>query len=70
VSDRRILGHVASFDEARGDGVVVTELGESLYFHCVNIADGTRQVTVGAQVSGLRAVGRLGSDELVDLQEI
>jgi cold shock CspA family protein len=70
VSNLRISGRVASFDEARGDGVVVTELGESLYFHCVQIADGTRNISVGAEVSGLRAVGRLGSDELIDLQKL
>jgi cold shock CspA family protein len=66
----RITGKVVSFDDQRGDGVVTTDLGESMYFHCVNIADGTRSVPLGAFVSGIRAVGRLGADEITDLQQI
>ncbi len=67
--ESRITGAVVSFDEFRGDGVVTTELGESLYFHCVNIADGTRVIPIGTFVSGIRVVGRLGLDEIADLRQ-
>ena len=67
--ESRITGGVVSFDEIRGDGVVTTELGESLYFHCVNIADGTRVIPIGTFVSGIRVVGRLGQDEIADLRQ-
>jgi cold shock CspA family protein len=69
VSAPRTRGSVTVFDAVRGDGVVTTELGESLYFHCVTIADGSRVVPLGAQVSGIRAVGRLGEDEIEDLRQ-
>ncbi len=67
--ESRITGGVVSFDEFRGDGVVTTELGESLYFHCVSIADGTRVIPIGTFVSGIRVVGRLGQDEIADLRQ-
>lgn len=56
-------GVVAEFDEARGLGVVVTDTGEALGFHCVEIADGSRTIPVGAPVEASRAAGRLGRDE-------
>jgi cold shock CspA family protein len=60
-----IHGWIESFDERRGDGRVMTEDGEGLYFHCVDIADGTRTIGVGARVTAERAVGHLGRDEAV-----
>ena len=56
---------VESFDERRGDGRLITETGERLYFHRVDIADGTRTIGVGEQVTAERAVGHLGHDEAV-----
>ncbi len=43
-------GTVASFDAHRGLGTVAAESGETYMFHCVEIADGTRQVEVGTAV--------------------
>ena len=43
-------GSVESFDGHRGTGVVVDEAGERFPFHCTAIADGTRDITVGARV--------------------
>jgi len=64
----RVHGQVALFDEDRGDGVVSTDLGESLYFHCVSIADGSRVIALGAKVNAERSVGHLGCDEVIDLR--
>jgi hypothetical protein len=56
---------VESFDERRGDGRLIGENGETFYFHCVDIADGTRTIDVGERVTAERAVGHLGHDEAV-----
>jgi cold shock CspA family protein len=60
-----IRGRVESFDERRGDGRLVSEKGERLYFHCVDIADGSRTIEVGQPVTAERSVGHLGHDEAV-----
>jgi CspA family cold shock protein len=44
------VGSVESFDVHRGTGVVVTDDGEHLPFHCTAIADGTRDIAVGTRV--------------------
>jgi len=43
-------GTVAAFDEHKGWGSVRTDEGRELFFHCTQIADGTRSVAVGAEV--------------------
>lgn len=63
-------GTVVAFDEARGDGWIVSDSGVRYYFHCVAIADGTRTIPVGAKVQGQRRVGLLGADELVDIYSV
>jgi hypothetical protein len=62
-----IVGVIEIFDEQRGDGWFVAETGERLYFHCVAIKDGSRSIPTGVRATGIRAVGRLGRDELIDL---
>jgi cold shock CspA family protein len=62
-----VRGRVESFDERRGDGLMRTDEGAGLYFHCVNIADGSRSVAVGETVSARRSVGHLGHDEATDI---
>jgi hypothetical protein len=62
-----IEGVIAAFDDARGDGVFRDHRGESLYFHCVNILDGSRTIAVGVRARARRAVGHLGYDEVVDV---
>lgn len=59
-----VVGVVGAFSELRGDGVIVSDTGESLYFHCVSILDGSRAIDVGTVVIGNRRVGHLGSDEV------
>jgi len=58
-----IHGVVRDFDEQRGDGVLETPRGETFYFHCVEIADGTRTIAEGASVVATRRVGLRGRDE-------
>lgn len=59
-----ILGIVESFDERRGDGEILSDHGERLYFHCVSISDGSRTIEVGTRISGRRGPGHRGHDEV------
>jgi cold shock protein len=45
-----MTGVVATFDEAKGYGTVRAEDGRELFFHCTQIADGTRTITEGAGI--------------------
>ncbi len=65
-----VRGTVESFDEVRGLGVVRSDDGHSLGFHCVDIADGTRSIDVGARVRAVRSVGRLGHDEVTFVEKV
>ena len=44
-------GVVAAFDEHSGLGVVTTHDGAEHPFHCIEIADGSRSIDIGAEVS-------------------
>jgi cold shock CspA family protein len=44
-------GVVAEFDEPRGIGRVQGDDGTEWFFHCTQIADGSRTIAVGAPVS-------------------
>ncbi len=65
-----VHGVVASFCERRGDGAVVSDEGERLYFHCVSIKDGSRRIDKGTPVRGRRRVGHVGHDEVEDLETV
>ena len=65
-----VTGVIASFDDRRGDGALIVDDGEQLYFHCLSLADGTRTIGVGVRARGRRVVGRLGHDEVGDLREL
>jgi cold shock CspA family protein len=43
-------GVVVAFDDHKGFGTVRGDDGEELFFHCTQIADGTRTIAVGARV--------------------
>jgi hypothetical protein len=60
-------GRVEAFDEKRGDGLIRSDSGVGFYFHCVNIADGSRSVALHQNVSARRAVGHLGYDQALDV---
>ena len=44
-------GVVTGFDRAVGLGTVHTDHGGSLPFHCIEIADGSRDISVGTRVT-------------------
>ena len=57
------------FDEAKGYGVIDdASTGARYFFHCTQIADGTRSIAVGAEVDFDVAAGRLGRWEAVALR--
>ena len=53
-------GTVTSYDDHVGAGAVTGEDGRTWWFHCTRIADGTRSVEVGADVSYVLAPGPTG----------
>lgn len=53
-------GHVTSFDDRRGYGVIAADDGRALFFHCTAIADGTRSIELGASVAFDVTPGHLG----------
>ena len=63
-------GTVTTFDDHRGDGIIRDDAGATFYVHCVEIADGSRTVAVGARVAFLPTVGHLGRDEAARVQSI
>ena len=65
-----VLGVVHSFDDRRGDGFVLSDAGETFYFHCVSISEGSRHVDEGERISARRSVGHRGHDELVALARL
>jgi CspA family cold shock protein len=56
-------GRVVEFDERRGRGTVESDSGERLPFHCVAIADGSRNIAVGARVEFTVGAGPVGLTE-------
>ena len=64
----RRLGSVVAFDEAVGLGTVSTAGDVAYPFHCTAIADGSRSIPVGAQVSFVVRAGRGGVWEAGDLR--
>jgi CspA family cold shock protein len=54
-------GVVAAFDERKGYGTVRSDdEGRVLFFHCTQIADGTRTIAVGTAVTFDVVPGHLG----------
>jgi cold shock CspA family protein len=44
-------GTVTAFDERAGYGTVTADDGTEHFFHCTQIADGTRTIAVGTRVT-------------------
>jgi len=63
-------GRIEVFSDQRGDGLVRSDEGEGLYFHCVSIADGSRSIDVGDTVTARRGVGHLGHDEAFEIVKV
>lgn len=63
-------GTVTEFDEARGLGEIRSDDGRTFGFHCVEIADGTRTIAVGARAEFRAATGRRGLDEAYSVRSL
>ena len=63
-------GVVAEFDEHKGYGVVRSDEGIDYFFHCTQIADGSRTIAAGTAVSFEVAPGRLGRWEAAALTPV
>ncbi|MDQ1567375.1 MAG: cold shock protein [Actinomycetota bacterium] len=61
-------GTVAAFDSRRGLGEIEGEDNRAYPFHCTKIADGTREIPVGAAVEFRVAPGPLGRWEAVEIR--
>jgi len=61
---------VADFDEPVGLGTLVTAEGDSHPFHCTAIADGTRDIAVGAEVTFRLVPARAGRTEATDINPV
>jgi cold shock CspA family protein len=57
-----LAGRVTEFDADRGLGVVTTVDGVAHPFHCIEIAGGSREIEVGAEVD-FELVAKLGRYE-------
>lgn len=60
-------GVVAEFDAAEGLGIIETADGSRHRFHCIEIADGSRQIDVGASVS-FDVLAKLGRYEAANVR--
>ncbi len=68
-----LQGQVVQFDQHVGLGAISVadaQYGESLPFHCVSIADGSRNIDIGVQVSFKVAWHPRGRFEAVDISLI
>jgi len=62
---------VTAFDDHAGHGLVQdADTGREHFLHCTSIADGSRTVPVGVEVTFRIAPGHNGKWEAVDVQRI
>jgi CspA family cold shock protein len=57
-----MVGTVSAFDREVGLGTITSVDGSVYEFHCIEIADGTRDIAVGATLSFV-LLGKLGRFE-------
>ena len=57
-----LAGSVVEFDRSVGLGEIATADGSRYPFHCIEIADGTRDIEVGTAVT-FELLGKLGRYE-------
>lgn len=62
-----LYGTVTEFDEHVGLGTVTTNDGTTYLFHCVEIADGSRTIPIGAAVT-FELLPKLGAYEASQLR--
>ena len=61
---------ITLFDAKRGDGELESENGQLYWFHCVEIADGSRDIDVGVAVDMVPRVGLRGRDEASQIHKV
>jgi cold shock CspA family protein len=61
-------GRVTAFDDDRGLGVITGDDESEIGFHCTAIADGTRTINVGVEVSYVTRARHLGRWEASDIR--
>jgi CspA family cold shock protein len=64
-----VIGAVTGFDDPAGLGVITAEDGTAYAFHCTEIADGTRTISVGTQVA-FEPLARLGRWEAGSIRPV
>jgi cold shock CspA family protein len=63
-----VTGRVVAFDEHKGYGTVsADEDDRELFFHCTQIADGSRTIAVGTEVAFEVVAGHLGRWEATQI---
>ncbi len=69
-NSERLTGVVTNFDEPKGLGEITLDDAPAVFpFHCVSIADGTRNIATGAAVSFLPLL-KLGRREAADIRPV
>lgn len=62
-----LVGEVTEFDADVGIGTVTSSTGERHAFHCIEIADGSRDIAVGAGV-GFDLLAKFGRFEAANIK--
>jgi cold shock CspA family protein len=64
-------GTITEFDEAAGYGTITHESGRGVFFHCTQIADGSRTIAVGTAVAfdEFPYLGRYQATDIRPVQE-
>ena len=60
-------GKVTAFDSHRGYGTIEGDNGEGHFFHCTQIADGSRVIDIGTEVEYEVVPGHGGRWEAADI---
>ena len=63
-----LRGRVLTFDEHRGLGEVEDLEGRRVPFHCTAVADGSRVIAVGTEITFRAVSGPLGIEEAAELR--
>ena len=65
-----MTGTVAEFDEHKGYGTLRADDGTEYFFHCTQIADGTRTIAAGTAVAFEIVAGHQGRWEATSLRPV
>jgi len=65
-----LRGRVLAFDDHRGRGEVEDSEGRTAPFHCTAVADGTRTIAIGTEITFRLVTGPVGVQEAADLRPV